>query len=626
MAIAGAAGFPQMLPDSYRVALSGVLLRSFRADGEPAGGETMIPGSLVPGPLPATAFGKDGRIVIASINRYLPVTQGSANAPAADAISAVAFDLALAEGAPSVTADREILDIDEVSLSGTPLVIREAKPIQLKTGNDASLGFLAAIIPDGQRVFPEPPIAFSTDDVAGRIPATINIKALSGTFNAAALIVLAPGAQGLITIPVRLRSRSATFLVQPIDLFELSAPSDEPVTFQLAVTADEFRGGALQLNLPFRISHETPWLKLEQAEGITPATLMAVVDPHGLGRGSYDARLAIEIGGVVQKSSLTLTVGPVLRTTPVPLLQVPFGKPFTHSFTILSSSSPIDFSLESLTPGIDVSPKAGRTPQEIVATINPVELPFGRYLNAFLLAKSGDLNQNLGFQFMVVPSGTTYVPDSIDGQAAPGSLITFRAGTSRCQPAQAEGTPWPTALGSCRLRVNGRDLPLGSITPVRYPSTVIIAPVYYLLAQLPYDLDGSTAMVEIEDENGKKNSLPVAIKPVLPLTRVIAGLTGFDEIVRRPGEEIIATLTGLGATDTPAPWGDVAATTIQPLARVEAFVGGRTAPVTSARLSRTEVGVFEVRFTVPPIASDLHLFNLRVGGVDVPLGAIVVTQ
>jgi len=219
------------------------------------------------------------------------------------------------------------------------------------------------------------------------------------------------------------------------------------------------------------------------------------------------------------------------------------------------------------------------------------------------------------------------LPDSLVQEAAAGSLIWFSAGTSRCEPAEAQANPWPVKLGSCTLRVNGRPMPLGSISisPVAL-SNIVFEPIYRVVAQLPYDLDRSTATVEIEDKNGRTNALSLTIKPVVPVLASPIGSGPVIPYVRKPGEEVVVRLTGLGVTSTPAPWGDVAESSMQVVAPVEAFVGGRTARILGAELSRTEVGVFEVRFEVPSIASDLHILNLRVVGTDVPLGSHFVTR
>ncbi len=101
--------------------------------------------------------------------------------------------------------------------------------------------------------------------------------------------------------------------------------------------------------------------------------------------------------------------------------------------------------------------------------------------------------------------------------------------------------------------------------------------------------------------------MPITIKPTVPT----AGLV---------------RLQGYGATDIPAPWGNVPDGPIHPLARIEAYVGGRTARVISAELSRTEVGVCEVQIEVPSIAPDYYPMNIRVDGEDISIGFVVVVE
>jgi len=80
----------------------------------------------------------------------------------------------------------------------------------------------------------------------------------------------------------------------------------------------------------------------------------------------------------------------------------------------------------------------------------------------------------------------------------------------------------------------------------------------------------------------------------------------------------------MGRMNGEAPVGDVAKESLSPLAPVQAFVGGRRAPILAAELSRTEVGTVELRVQVPPIASDVHVLSVRVDGIDVSAGWITV--
>ena len=88
---------------------------------------------------------------------------------------------------------------------------------------------------------------------------------------------------------------------------------------------------------------------------------------------------------------------------------------------------------------------------------------------------------------------------------------------------------------------------------------------------------------------------------------------------------MVVKMSGLGVTATSVPLGDVARESVAPVVPIEAFVGGRKARMLSVELSRTEVGVFEVRFEVPQIAPDLHDLSVTVGGISLAAGRLIVT-
>jgi len=92
------------------------------------------------------------------------------------------------------------------------------------------------------------------------------------------------------------------------------------------------------------------------------------------------------------------------------------------------------------------------------------------------------------------------------------------------------------------------------------------------------------------------------------------------------GEEVTLSLSGLGHLDGPAPWGDVASTDLTSNVPMQVFVGGRAAETRGVRLSRTEVGIVELRFAVPDLGPDSHSINLRIAGMDYPAGAVLIPQ
>jgi uncharacterized protein (TIGR03437 family) len=140
---------------------------------------------------------------------------------------------------------------------------------------------------------------------------------------------------------------------------------------------------------------------------------------------------------------------------------------------------------------------------------------------------------------------------------------------------------------------------------------------------MPYDVPTGEVTLEIDDKNGRHGSLPVTVQAVLP---VWTGLRPGPAPSRKPYDDLQMSFTGLGATDVPAPLGDVATSVVQPLASLEAFVGGRSTRILSAQLSSAAVGVFDITLEVPPLPPDLYNVILKVAGREFPAGSVAVAS
>ncbi len=186
-------------------------------------------------------------------------------------------------------------------------------------------------------------------------------------------------------------------------------------------------------------------------------------------------------------------------------------------------------------------------------------------------------------------------------------------------------------LGACTLRVNGSPLPIQLIQSITNSYGGLRGSygiTYFITAQLPYDLEGPSTAVEIEDSLGKRNTLTLKLKPAVPEFKddLPTGPSYPPALLRRTGEELIVRLSGLGQTTIPAPWGDVATIPIEPAAPIEAFVGGKKAKILSVELSTTEVGIFNVHMQIPEIARDLHTVSIRAGGTLIATGFVTVVE
>jgi uncharacterized protein (TIGR03437 family) len=533
-------------------------------------------------------------------------------------------------------ADRDILDIDDVHLLGSPYARRDSKLVNVFLADGSSDAFAANIVFAGAFEVPppQPPVPVSRSTADQTLPGSITVSASAdiqpfGPFPA--LVVLAPGAQGALTVPVRLRSRNFSLRLRQLGSFMFPTVSSQSATFGVAISVDEDTSTSVQssgegLNLPFKLTSQSPRVTFDVSEGTTPAQFDAIIDPSGLNPGTYSAQLSIDIGGSVQTQTISWTIGPSIKLVVPgtfldgrinPLWRVSNSQPSTQTITLDSTGDPINFTVQSLSSFLSVSPSQGQTPQDLTLIFMPMRLAANQTeLASFQITTSGGSKLVSILYYVPLPMGL--IPDAISSPGAPGGLFTWIANTSRCDVAELQSAPWPLTLGSCTIRVNGSPLPIGSITSPLSP----VQP-YLITAQLPYDVPLGLATMEIEDKNGRRSSLPMTVQAVSP---VWVGQPFVPSPSRKVYDPLTLNFTGLGATDVPAPLGDVAASAIQPLARLEAFVGGRTARILSAQLSSTAVGMFDITLEVPPLAPDLYNVILKIDGTEIATGSIEVAS
>jgi uncharacterized protein (TIGR03437 family) len=342
--------------------------------------------------------------------------------------------------------------------------------------------------------------------------------------------------------------------------------------------------------------------------------------------------VTVEISGAgVSRVTLPLRIGPVFNIEGTlgryGDLQVPAGSPFNHTIQIRSTGEPMNFTINPPQGSFTIAPLSGTTPAEISVVFDPKGFVVGDRPHFQTAIRSDDLLSGLGFTYRIVPSDPVVLPDRVSGFGAPGKLIYYDAGgASRCDTAAPVTPPWPTVLGGCSLRLNGQPLPLKFVGEGLQPGNPgwLSALAYSFRTQLPYGIEGSLRL-EFEDKNGKITSFPLLpIEPIAPELLGIDGSRPSELPVRKPGDSIVLLMTGLGATDTPAPLGDVPTMAIRPLVSLEAYVGGRSARVLSAELSSTDPGVVAVTLETPNIAPDRHPIVLRIGGIVTAGGAVQV--
>ena len=621
LAIPGKIRFPHNLTTSPQ--LHGVYLRSFDGNGDPSGGETIVPCNS----RPAVAFGPSGRVAVASITPAFPLSPASANSGSAEGVTTVVSDLA-ATDAPSLICDRAILTVPRVRVGS--VVYLDSKAIACGASDDTIVPFTASVVPASAALPSDSASAgYSTDIAEGLTPASITVKT-EDEAAVASVVLLAPGTQGLAVVPVGTATSNVFPRANILKGFDaLPGPGNYVVEAALALS---WEAEGISFPVPFHLTSSVPWLTFDESDGVAPVEVRLHADASALPRGQHSASVTIGVtgGGGGSRVTIPLSVGPVFSIEGTlgtyGDIQVPWGSPFTHAIQIRSIGGPMDFTIQPPQGAFTIAPLSGTTPAEIAVVFNPTGYVVGDRPRLQTAIRSEELLWGLSVTYRIVGRDPIILPDRALGPGAPGKLIYYEAGgASRCDPAAPATPPWPPVLGGCQLRLDGQPLPLGSVTEGRGPGnpSSLTAPVYSVRTQLPYGVEGSLRL-EFEDKDGKITSSTLASQPIAPELIGIAGARAQEVPVRQPGESIVLLMNGLGATDTPAPLGDVPTTAIRPMASLEAFVGGRPARILSAELSSTDPGVVAITAEIPNIAPDVHRILLRIGGIVTEGGAVQV--
>lgn len=168
----------------------------------------------------------------------------------------------------------------------------------------------------------------------------------------------------------------------------------------------------------------------------------------------------------------------------------------------------------------------------------------------------------------------------------PGSLVAVKGRNlaDREETWSGEGDHWPIVLGGAQLLVNGRALPLQSVSPVR------------IVAHLPADVARGLAVFQVRSGGrlgaARHAHLALAAPSLLP------DLAMPDQPqVERNGQWAVLRATGLGPVVPPISGGQVCPVEVpfRPTRHVTVWVGGRLVPVADCALQPGAVGVFEIK-------------------------------
>ena len=202
---------------------------------------------------------------------------------------------------------------------------------------------------------------------------------------------------------------------------------------------------------------------------------------------------------------------------------------------------------------------------------------------------------------------------------APGSIIAIFGTNLAASTASAQSLPWPRVLGSTSVEINGSPIPLLFVSPLQ------------IQAQLPSELNASTASLVIRNEVSSSDPVAVSLALVAPaifsknmqgtgegaITFASSQLPVGADRPARAGDFVQVFATGLGPVSPtvpsgePAPLGSLSRTTFP----VTATVGGVEAVVDFAGLAPSLVGVYQVNVQIPAGVSGTVPLVLTANGV-----------
>jgi len=217
----------------------------------------------------------------------------------------------------------------------------------------------------------------------------------------------------------------------------------------------------------------------------------------------------------------------------------------------------------------------------------------------------GTVNANTATTPSLVPNGVLDVffdaptAAAVGGALAPGSIVQVQGTGLAPVAASTETVPLASQLNGTALLVGGLLVPLYYVSPD------------LLYAQIPFELvpNRQYQLLVITDAI----YTPPQTIDVVPYQPGVASFGDGSAIAQhrdstlvtatspaKPGENVVIFLAGMGATNPPVPSGT--RTPLQAVLDVvqpTVTVGGQNAPVSPAGLAPTEVGLYQIIFTVP---------------------------
>ncbi|MBI4873676.1 MAG: hypothetical protein HY822_03470 [Acidobacteria bacterium] len=203
------------------------------------------------------------------------------------------------------------------------------------------------------------------------------------------------------------------------------------------------------------------WLSLTPPSGSAPIASYVVVNPSGLGQGTYVGTIAIAASGVAnspQSLTVTLVVGSGTATSPLAASPAAVNFNYTLGGTLpagqtvsVTSSTPQGFTASVSTASggnwLTVNPVSATTPATVILAANPAGMAQGAYNGSLVLTPSGFLGSPLTVAVTLTVASTPELKASSlqpfnyqAGGAAPASQTLSLTSTGATLPFAAVAT------------------------------------------------------------------------------------------------------------------------------------------------------------------------------------------
>ena len=177
------------------------------------------------------------------------------------------------------------------------------------------------------------------------------------------------------------------------------------------------------------------------------------------------------------------------------------------------------------------------------------------------------------------------------------------------------GTNFGSSTSGVSISVGGKPGFLSTVTPNQ------------INAQIPFEVSPGPANLIVTVAGTASAPLSITLGAVAPAFFTVSGLGSGTALVTttasvpltstspaKPGDTVVAYLTGLGVTNPPTPTGPASAVLATPVATPTLTVGGQPATIISTAVAPNQAGSYQVAFKVPAGVQGSAPIVLSIGG------------